>query len=175
MSPSLCRQREGDKTSGWAWRGTEFCLRASLGLLTVKVQKQSDVITPHFTCSRSCRPPWPRPRLATAPAGRPAPERSSRLGPPASAPPRLWGASLLAAPSAPGPQTPPSRHPGKFKGPGIQPALRLLRRRRAPTAASRPRDPGPSCACARAGRGRGGGARTDPGRLAGVGCLVPRL
>lgn len=91
-SPSLCRQREGDKKGGWAWRGAEFCLRASLGLSTVnKVQKQSDIITPHFTCSRSFRPPWPRPWLATAPAGHPAPERSSRLRPPASAPPRLCG------------------------------------------------------------------------------------
>ena len=139
MSPSLCRQQEGDKNRGWAWRGTEFCLRPSLGLLTLnKAQRQSDIITPHFTCSRSFRPPWPRPWLRRG-SRRQQVTLLRRGCPDWVLPPGPWpgsgGGSLLATPSGPGPQTPPSRHPGKIKGPGIQPALRLLRQRRAPTAA----------------------------------------
>ena len=63
---SLCRRRErGDKKrrvrGGGGRGGIECCLHSSLGLLTLnKPRKQSDIITPQFTHSRSFRPPRAR-------------------------------------------------------------------------------------------------------------------
>lgn len=141
-----------------------------------KFKSKATSLLPHFTCSRSFRPPWPRPWLATAPAGHPAPERSSRLRPPASA--RLGSAgavSVSRALSARSPVTPPSRHPGKVQGAWDPAGLQAPQAAQGSNGSPRlaPLDP-PAPAPESGARGGAAHART-PGARPATGCLVPHL
>ena len=135
-------------------RGIYFCLLACLWLWTLKCCRQSNIVAPHFTCSRTqgltfilqgpalakaiFRPvPCPAWRAAVhgvpnsgTPFGdlSPAQEHSTHAVRvlPAMLRPRWWGRSQLAVLSGPGPQTLPSCHHWGSQAPRTQPDLRLL-------------------------------------------------
>lgn len=175
-SPSLCRQQErGDKKGGWAWRGAEFCLRASLGLSTVnKVQKQATslplILLAHGPFALpGPGPGWPRHRQVTL-LGAVVPAASSRQCPAPALRARLISRALSAR--SPDPAKPAS---WKVQGAWDPAGPRAPQAAQGSSSGLAPRAPDPPAPARRRGGAGEGGARADraPGRP--PGCLVPHL